>query len=276
MTEPRDHTLQRPDGRTVAWTDYGDTTGRPVLRMPGTPGSRWGVRADRTPWDERGLRVITTERPGYGASTRLPDRGFTEHADDLAAVLDEIGLERVFVTGGSGGGPHVLAFCARHPERVIAATILVGVAPLEPAEAASMIGLNQQSWQLCTAGDRDGEVALLEPVRQAMLADPLAAFRTVMASAPEDDQAVMADPNWQASFARGTREALTVGVDGWVDESMALTNRWDDIELTSIAASITWFHAAGDRNCPLPAVRRLVEQLPTVRLQEWPHDVGHL
>ena len=52
---------------------------RPILRVPGTPGSRYSLRPDRTPWMERGLRVIMTERPGYGASTRLEGRGFVEH-----------------------------------------------------------------------------------------------------------------------------------------------------------------------------------------------------
>src|SRR5262245_33977772 len=97
-----DHRLRRPDGRIVAWSEAGVEGGRPVLRVPGTPGCRLSIRADRTPWIERGLRVITTERPGFGASTRLPGRGFDEHVDDVAAILDELGIETLPVFGGSG------------------------------------------------------------------------------------------------------------------------------------------------------------------------------
>jgi len=118
-----DHRITRPDGRVVAFTTWGDDD-RAVLRIPGTPGSRFTMRADTTPWSERGLGMITTERPGFGASTRLPGRGFNEHADDLVAVLDELGLGRVPVIGGSGAAPHILALCARHPDRVEAATVL--------------------------------------------------------------------------------------------------------------------------------------------------------
>ena len=117
------------DGRTVAWTDWGDADGIPVLRVPGTPGCRWSVRVDRTPWAERGLRVVTTERPGFGASSRLPGRRFREHADDLAEVLDHLGLDRVHLTGGSGAAPHELALCQYHPDRVRAATVVAGIAP---------------------------------------------------------------------------------------------------------------------------------------------------
>src|SRR4051812_10870903 len=104
-----DHTLQVGDGRTVAWTQSGDPEGRPVLRVPGTPGSRWAVRADQQPWLDRQLLIITTERPGFGVSSPFPGRGFVEHADDLAAILDQLGIDRLPVYGSSGAAPHILA-----------------------------------------------------------------------------------------------------------------------------------------------------------------------
>jgi pimeloyl-ACP methyl ester carboxylesterase len=79
----RDRQLERPDGRVVAWSEFGDEDGLPILRVPGIPGCRYSLRADRTPWTQRNLGVITTERPGFGASSRLPGRRFREPADDL-------------------------------------------------------------------------------------------------------------------------------------------------------------------------------------------------
>jgi len=273
VTEGR---LTRPDGRMVAWTQCGVPDGRPLLRIPGTPGSRWSLRADRTPWLERGLRVITSERPGYGGSTRLPGRRFAEHADDLAAILDQLGIDQAHVIGGSGSTPHLLAFAARHPTRVVAATNLVGVAPLVPDEVDQMIGLNAAAYPLSVRGDREALVDLLGPVREAVLADPLAAFRDIMDTAPEADQAVMRDRRWQEGFARGMVEALRQGLDGWIDEGIAIDQPWADVDLAAVATSLTWYHAAGDRNCPLSAARRLVAQLPNARLVEWPEDGGHL
>ena len=155
--------LERPDGRIVAWSEFGDAAGLPLLRVPGTPGCRYSLRADRTPWTRRHLRVITTERPGFGASTRLPGRGFSAPADDLAAVLDHLGLEAVHVMGNSGAAPHQLAFAARHPDRVRAMTVLVGAAPCTSEEAGQMIGLNARAHGLVHKGDAGGYAGWWSP-----------------------------------------------------------------------------------------------------------------
>lgn len=257
------------DGRTVAWTEWCPDNPVPLLRIPGTPGSRWTIRADRRPWAEHRVRVLTTERPGYGASTPLPGRGFAEHADDLAEILDVAGIDRTFVTGGSGAAPHILAFIGRHPDRVRAATIVAGAAPLDDDEVGAMIPLNQEAHWLGRAGDRAGLEALLAPLREELLADPLAGFRTTMAEAPAGDQEVMNDPVWQQAFIRAITESLAPGLEGWVDESLAIVRDWDDIDLPAVTASVSWFHTAADRNAPVEAARRLVGRLPNARFELW-------
>jgi pimeloyl-ACP methyl ester carboxylesterase len=267
-----DEDLVRPDGRTVAWTRTG--SGTPLLRLPGTPGSRWSIRADRSAWTERGLQVITTERPGYGRSSRLPGRGFREHSDDLAAILDHLGLDRVHLIGGSGGGPHVLAFAAHHPDRVVAATITVGCPPLEEADYDLMIPLNAATFRAAHDGDEAEVRRILTPVYQAMADGPLAGLEAAMESAPPSDLEVMSDPRWRLAQTRAIEEAFAPGMDGWVDEDLALGAEWTDIDFTAITTSITWWHGVADRNCPFPAARRLVDKLPTATLREL-GDLGH-
>jgi pimeloyl-ACP methyl ester carboxylesterase len=274
MSEFVERSLTRPDGRKVAWTEWGDPTGRVVLRIPGTPGSRYSGRADVSPWVDRGLRMVVTERPGFGASTPLPGRGYHEHADDLVAILDALDVDSVPVAGGSGAAPHILALAANHPTRVAAATIVVGTAPTTDDEIDEMIEMNARAARFRREGRFDELRELLEANRVAILADPLAGIRAVMSNAPPEDQAIMGDPAWQATFERAAREALEQGVDGWYDESLA-KGSYDDIALDNITCSITWWHGEQDRNCPISSARRLLERLPTAKLNVW-SDGGHL
>ncbi|HEY3485838.1 MAG TPA: hypothetical protein VGK49_10660, partial [Ilumatobacteraceae bacterium] len=69
-------------------------------------------------------------------------------------------------------------------------------------------------------------------------------------------------------------EALRPGVDGWADESMAITLPWNDIDVERAVCSITWWHGDGDRNAPLSAAQRLIARLPNARLELW-KDGGH-
>lgn len=275
MHDVRDGRLVRPDGRTVAWTECGVPGGWPVLRLPGTPGSRYSLRADDGLWVDRGLRVICVERPGFGASTRLPGRGFAEHADDLAAVLDHLGIGRVPAYGGSGAAPHLVAFAARHPDRVAALTIIDGIAPLTDDEVRDQTDFNVAGDGLARAGDVQALRAMLADARDSILADPIAGFRGVMDGVPAADQSIMADPNWQAAFARGLVEALAPGVDGWVDEALAINSEWPDVDISAVTASVTWWHSEGDRNCPLSAAQRLAARLRHARLIVW-EGTGHL
>jgi pimeloyl-ACP methyl ester carboxylesterase len=269
-----DHRLTRPDGRVVAWSESGVAGGRPLLRVPGTPGSRFAIPADRTRWFERELRVITTERPGYGASTRLEGRRFVEHSDDLAAILDELGIEALLVAGGSGAAPHILDFAARHPDRVSAATITVGAAPIEPAEADQMIELNAREYRLIREGRLDEVWRIIEESREQILADPLAGFRAAMASATDMDRQIIDDPAWQRGFVVSIVEALRQGPGGWYDEGIAMEAPWE-IDFGSITTDITWWHSDRDRNAPLSAAQRVVDALPKARLNIWA-DAGHL
>jgi pimeloyl-ACP methyl ester carboxylesterase len=269
-----ENTMQTPDGRTVAWTSFGEPSGIPLLRVPGTPGSRWNIRGDRRPWRDRDLHVLTTERPGYGASTRLPGRRFSEHSDDLSRLLDVEGIDRAFVVGGSGAAPHILSFASRHPDRVRAVTITAGAAPVGAEQVAQLIDVNRRSDELSAARDVEGLTAFLGELRDALLADPLAGMRSTMAQAPAEDQAVMSDPVWQEAFVRSVLEALAQGVGGWLDECFAISHDWPEIDLSAVRASVTWWHSPGDRNAPLESARAIVAQLPDARLNLWP-DGGH-
>lgn len=64
-------------------------------------------------------RLVRYDERGCGLSDReVDDLSFDAWVDDLAAVVDALGLERFPLFGMSQGGPVGIAYAARHPDRV--------------------------------------------------------------------------------------------------------------------------------------------------------------
>jgi pimeloyl-ACP methyl ester carboxylesterase len=124
-------TVRTPDGRTLAVEDCGDPAGRPVLVHMGTPNSRHLYGPNVRDAAERGLRLISCDRPGYGGSSPQPGRTVADCAGDVRMICAELGIDRLATWGISGGGPHVLACAALLPDLVTAAASLASLAPLD-------------------------------------------------------------------------------------------------------------------------------------------------
>jgi len=144
-------TLGLPDGRRLDIEISGPDGGLPLVFHHGTPGSvhRFGV-VERAA-HERGLRLVTFSRAGYGDSTRLPGRSVADVAADVAAVLDHLDAPRCLVAGWSGGGPHALATAALLPDRVAGALVIAGVAPWDADGLDFLAGMGEQNIQPLTA-----------------------------------------------------------------------------------------------------------------------------
>ncbi|MDX1468409.1 MAG: adenylate/guanylate cyclase domain-containing protein [Acidimicrobiia bacterium] len=66
-------------------------------------------------------RIIRFDRRGSGASDPLPTESlppWEAFAEDIACVLDAVGVEQAFVWADGDAGPIALLFAATHPERV--------------------------------------------------------------------------------------------------------------------------------------------------------------
>jgi pimeloyl-ACP methyl ester carboxylesterase len=94
------------DARGVRFhvTEAGAPDGRPVLALHGWPQHHWVYRdllADPPP----GMRVIAPDLPGYGWSGPAPHRWAKDDvADDVLALMDALGLDRVLLVGHDWGG----------------------------------------------------------------------------------------------------------------------------------------------------------------------------
>src|SRR3954468_18414177 len=118
------HEIEAPGGRTLAVRETGDPDGPAIVAHHGSPGAGLLFRSEVESAAQRGLRLLSYDRPGFGGSSPHEGRTIADAADDVAAILDALGVERFATYGTSGGGPHALACAARLPGRCIAAATI--------------------------------------------------------------------------------------------------------------------------------------------------------
>jgi pimeloyl-ACP methyl ester carboxylesterase len=264
------------NGRTLTVHEAGDPNGVPVLVLAGTPGSNLLYEPNVRDAEERGIRLVTYERPGYGGSTRDEGRDIAACAADVAAVCDALGIERFCVWGVSGGGPHALATAALLPDRVAAAAALAPVAPFDAEGLDFYEGMGEQNIEefgVIFEGE-EAHRAALERDRQELLAvSPeklVEAWTTLLGPA---DREVLTGA-LAGFFLAHVRAGIERTVDGWFDDDVAFTRPWG-FDLGSIRVPVLHWQGEQDKFVPFGHGVWLSQHIPGVESHLTPDD-GHL
>jgi pimeloyl-ACP methyl ester carboxylesterase len=243
--------ISGPDGRALDVELSGPDRGPAVVFHPGTPDS--GTLFERlvTTGAERGLRHIAYSRPGYGLSERHRGRRVADCVQDVAAILDGLGIDRAYIVGQSGGGPHALACAALLPERTIAAATLGGVAPWRAEGLDWLAGMGDENLEEFGAAEAGEEPLLqvLEPAREQLLGttgEQLAAALGDLVSEP--DRAALTG-EYGEHLARSIKRGLRDSVWGWFDDDRAFVTDWG-FDLGAIARPVTIWQGREDRFVP--------------------------
>ncbi|HEX4205253.1 MAG TPA: alpha/beta fold hydrolase [Ktedonobacteraceae bacterium] len=106
------------NGVELAYDDYG--SGQPVIFLHAFP-------LNRSMWSdlmtallsEQHFRLVTLDWRGFGESEIVgPVSTMEQFADDVAGLMDHLGIEEAVLCGLSMGGYAALAFVRKYPERV--------------------------------------------------------------------------------------------------------------------------------------------------------------
>jgi 3-oxoadipate enol-lactonase len=111
-------------GETIYYEVTGADDAPAVVLTHGAGGSHAAWFQQVPPLADAGYRVVTWDSRGFGRSTFATGVIGTEAAvDDLVAVLDVIGSERVDLVGQSMGGWWATAFALAQPQRLRSLTL---------------------------------------------------------------------------------------------------------------------------------------------------------
>lgn len=173
--------------------------GRPIILLHGGLANHTACRVFATPLESR-FRLVTPDLRGSGRSVFRLELSWDLLADDVAALVRSLGVERAVIGGISMGAAVATRAALRHPE-VVEKLLIVS-----PAYGGAELGLNaHQRWAMramdeagCRAPEEGVEVLL--PLFEA-LPEPIRA-RASRLIETYDAQSVATTTSFMASLAQ--------------------------------------------------------------------------
>ena len=168
----RAHGLANVNGTTLYYETQG--TGPTVVFIP-------GAQMDRRVWDEQfdefggSFHVVRYDPRGFGRSGRIT--GPFSHADDLVALLKQLGIDKASLIGLSLGGRIAIDVALAHPDLVDALVLTApGVSGYQSVDTAAWV---QAATKAAAAHDSVGaaEAWLTSAYMRPAMADPKLAPR---------------------------------------------------------------------------------------------------
>jgi len=257
--------------RRVEYCRYNRGARRRAVFQYGTPGTRRLSPQLIGAAGSAGFELLVVDRPGYGGTPRNPGRRIADVADDVVAVLEVVGWDRFAVWGGSGGAPHALAIAARLPDRVTACASVVGLAPYTAPGLdwyAGMSAGNVGEFRAAARGEGSYR-PLVEGLAAAAMASVEAGGIQVAGDyqLPEVDRRALAARHQEDGYRERMGLTYRDGVDGWVDDCIALTRPWG-FELSELTMPASVWYGPADVLSSRGHQEYLLSAIPGARRRE--------
>ncbi len=265
-----------PDGRTLTYRIFGDPLGFPVLSCHGGLMSGLDAETGDALARERGIALISPDRPGIGGTSLRPGHRMLDWAQsDVTALLDHltssgIDMARFGVTGWSEGGQYALAVARVHAERVARVVVVAGALPLD--DPAALVALNRTDRRLAWLSEHTPVLArfVFGAMRAAVrFAPALAARASGWALDASDARLLRSRTPW---FTRAVGEGLT-DTRGAVEEYHAFVAPWG-FAPEEVPVPVVLHHGDADQLVPPAWAEELARRIPDARVRRYPGE-GH-
>jgi pimeloyl-ACP methyl ester carboxylesterase len=271
-------TVTLPDGRALAFDLRGPAHAPVVVLLPAAPGSR---RFDPDPaaTAAAGVRLVTVDRPGYGASDPYP-AGAVPTLDgvaaDVAHGLEQLGLldapGGVALAGWSAGGRVALSLAARLGDAVRSVAVLA--APASDDDVPWIPEEHRQVLHELRGHPEDAYGALTAMLGGGL--PPEGAAATEMVAAGESDEALVArDGALRRRLAAMLDEAFRGGAAGMAADLTAANVPPSGFDPAAVGVPVHLWYGEDDPIVTPAHGEHFAATLPRARLVVVP-GAGHL
>ncbi len=255
-------------GTRLAFHEYGDTGGHPVIFYHGTGSHVHGMLLHK-PALKYGFRIIAPDRPGIAQSDYRAGWTILEYAKDIAGLADSLGIGSFGAIGISGAGPTLMASAFAIPERLHCVVDLACAMPLyTDAEMRKQLGTMDRFYAVL--GTRLPLALFKIPfsllgIMERVIKSPKSFAKMFDSSLCPADKEIFARPDFQYLFMRDFQELFRQGAKGPAYDAQTVYKKWG-FNLSDIKTHIEVFQGAEDKFVPKMFSEYLKKTVKDVRV----------
>lgn len=254
------------DGRKLAYAEYGDPQGKPVLFFHGTPGSRFFRPSDQIT-ASLGVRLICVDRPGFGGSTFQPGRRIPDWPMDVLQLVGSLGIDKFAVAGHSGGGPYTLACAGALPDHITSAAVLSGAGPINaPGISRGMTTVNKLGVTMGRLIPWALWQVLIWGFYHRRSDDPASYIDRGSRHRPQADEELVRTSEVREVCIQSEVEAFRPSLKGLAWDTRLLTRPWD-VRLEDILIPVYLWHGTDDDQATISMARYMAARITTSKLK---------
>jgi pimeloyl-ACP methyl ester carboxylesterase len=263
----RQDIIQLHNGAVVAFGEYGDPSGVPVIFCHGWPSSHTMAQLTDEPARALGIRIISADRPGISDSSTQLDRKLSDWPGVVEGLIDHLEIAEFRMLAISGGAPYAYATALAMPDRVRAIAIVGGVIPF--AELKDYKGLLPlYRWMLAFYRHRPQLLRQLvclarpflsirAPIRLRPLVLKMLLLRPCDAASLRDDAA------FEAIF-ESQRRAWRGSVEGVLIDAQIYAQPWG-FAIEDVRVPVRLWHGIEDRAFAVRLAEEIANRFPNCK-----------
>jgi pimeloyl-ACP methyl ester carboxylesterase len=263
----RENLIKLENGAVIAFEEYGNANGEPVIFCHGWPSSRIMARLTDEPARDLGIRIISPDRPGISASSLQPDRKLTDWPRLVERIADHLAIRDFRMLAISGGAPYAYATAAAMPDRLRTIAIVAGAPPItEVSDTNALLPLYR--WMLALYRTRPRllrrlfylarpVLSLRPPVRLRPLVLKMLLLRPCDAESLRDAAA------FEAIF-ESQRRAWRASAEGVIADAQIYAEPWG-FALEDVHVPVRLWHGKQDRAFSIHLAEEVAKRLPNCK-----------
>ena len=249
-----------PDGRRLAYTEYGERTGYPLFHCHSHGSSRLEAASFHREAKQAGFRIISIDRPGIGLSDFHPKTSVAAFTQDLTFLAEQLKCSRFGLLASGAGTAYALAVADQCPERV---SVLLGMSSAFPA-------FTEQGSILQRLLRRGAAAVLKSSIMLRHWRGALSHGRylqRLLESLSYADRRVFENPRVLEQLENNIREALRQGARGVASDS-ALQYSLLPLDFAQLRTPCHFWQGSAEGSSARVRVERFVTRLPNAQLHE--------